>query len=67
MMPALPPLNLSSSSSAKAGDISAPSNVYFGGFGSGSGGGGGALDGVGQYVPLAILGAVVLLAIRHKK
>lgn len=67
MMPALPPLNLSSSSSAKAGDINAPSTVYFGGFGSGGGGGGGALADMGQYVPLAIVGAVVLLAIRHKK
>lgn len=65
MTPGLPPLNLSASSSAKAGDISAPSTVYFGGFGSG--GGGGALADMGQYVPLAIVGALVLFAIRHKK
>ncbi len=64
MMPSLPSLNLSSSSSAKAGDIVAPSTVNFGGFGIG-GGAGGALG--GQWVPLVVVAAVVVFVMRRKQ
>jgi hypothetical protein len=59
----MPSLGFSSSTSSKSGDIVAPSNVYFGGFGAGAGGGG--LAGLVQYWPF-LLGGVVLLAIMHK-
>lgn len=59
----MPSLGFSSSTSSKSGDIVAPSNVYFGGFGAGAGGGG--LASLVQYWPF-LLGGAVLLAIMHK-
>jgi hypothetical protein len=44
--------------------MSAPSTVYFGGFGSGSGGGGfGSLD---QYMPYLAIGALALVFLKRK-
>jgi hypothetical protein len=64
MTPSLPPLQLSTSSSSKSGDVAAPNTVYFGGFGSGSGGGGfGSLD---QYMPYLAIGAVALVLLKRK-
>ena len=64
MMPSLPPLNLSASS--KSGDLSAPSTVYFGGFGSGSGGGGSGGGDIGQYLPVLAVAAVLYVVLRRK-
>jgi hypothetical protein len=58
-MSGMPSLNMSSASSAKAGDINAPSTVYFGGFGTNSGGGAGALG----AIPPAMLVAGAILAV----
>jgi len=64
MTPGLPPLQFSTSASSKSGDMSAPSTVYFGGFGSGSGGGGfGSLD---QYMPYLAIGALALVFLKRK-
>jgi hypothetical protein len=64
-MTGMPSLNLSSASSAKAGDINAPSNVYFGGFGTNSGGGAGALGAI--PVPLMVAGAVLAFVLLRRK
>lgn len=64
-MSGMPSLNLSSASSAKAGDISAPSNVYFGGFGTNSGGGAGALGAI--PVPMLVGGAVLAVVLLRRE
>jgi hypothetical protein len=63
MMPAMPPLQLSDSTSSKGGSIGG-NYVNFGGFGMGAGGVG--AGGMVEYWPL-LLGGVVLLAILRKK